>query len=418
MTLGRKVISHELVTGSSFIFLGTIVANIFAFLFNLFLVRHFNYVEYGEFAALLSLVTLVSIPAQSIQTILVRFSSDHLAKKDYSYASSLLYKSTKYVGFFSILLVLIGFICSPFLGNFLHIHDFPAIIFAGLALVSMYLTVPNVAFLQSLLRFQFLALTTALGGILKFAVGILFIDFGFHVAGAFAGIFFSFLIPFLITYIPLKFIFQAKQKDVQFVFQKTFQYAIPTTITIICLSAFTSADVILVKHFFPGDKAGLYAGLSLIGKIIFYFTAPIATVMFPLVIKRYEKKENFHSLFYVALLLVSIPSIFLTIFYFLFPQFVITVFLGGKEYLKVAPYLGWYGLYLYFFSVLNVIVNFFLSLKKTNIVWIIAIGAIMQSVLITFFHFNFVSIIAISTIIVLVSIVLLLVYYMDHYEEL
>jgi len=97
-----------------------------------------------------------------------------------------------------------------------------------------------------------------------------------------------------------------------------FSYAVPTFVTVLFLTSFTSTDVILVKHFFNSHDAGFYAGLSLIGKVIFYFTAPIPAVMFPLLVKRHATGKNFVNLFYLALILVILPSVALQLFILFF----------------------------------------------------------------------------------------------------
>ena len=53
--------------------------------------------------------------------------------------------------------------------------------------------------------------------------------------------------------------------------------------------------LILVKHFFSPHDAGIYAGLSLIGRVIFFFSAPIASVMFPVIVQKYARKENYEN---------------------------------------------------------------------------------------------------------------------------
>ena len=41
-----------------------------------------------------------------------------------------------------------------------------------------------------------------------------------------------------------------------------------------------SADVILVKHFFDPDQAGIYSAASLAGKVLLYFVGFVPTVLF------------------------------------------------------------------------------------------------------------------------------------------
>lgn len=137
--------------------------------------------------------------------------------------------------------------------------------------------------------------------------------------------------------------------------------------------------------------------------------------MFPLLVKRHTQEIKFQNIFYLALLLVILPSIAITVFYFLFPGFVINLFLGGRDYLKVAPLLGLMGVFLVLFSINNVFVNFFLSIKKTIISLLVLLMAIFQIILIILFHENFYQIIMVSILSLVLLLILLLLYYLRTY---
>lgn len=156
----------------------------------------------------------------------------------------------------------------------------------------------------------------------------------------------------------------------------------------------------------------MYAALSIIGKVIFFFSAPIATVMFPLIVQKFTRKENYHNIFHLSLLLVLLPSLALTVFYFLFPIFTIQLFFNRPEYNAAAPLLGWYGILMTLYSVNNILINFLLSIKKTSVYIPILIGAFLQIGLILYFHRSFAEIIAISISILSLLIVILLLYYL------
>jgi len=173
-------------------------------------------------------------------------------------------------------------------------------------------------------------------------------------------------------------------------------------------------DVILVKHFFEPHQAGLYGGLSLIGRVIFYFTNSIPLVMFPLVVKRKAKGENIASLFYLAMFLVTLPSVLITAFYYLLPELSINVFLG-KNYLSIIPYLGFFAVFMTIFSILNVCVNFFLSIGKTKVYIPIIATTIAQVVLIYIFHNSFFQIIGVSLAVSLLLLFYLLITFAKEY---
>lgn len=418
MNLLNKIAKHELVTGSFYIFVGSMFGNVLAFLLNLFLARSLSYADYAIFASLLSVITLASIPAGSISIVIMRFATDYYAKNQIKKVKAFYSKLFKFIFGLS-LLILLGFIIFSIpLKFYLHLDSIWYVILAGLSVSVSYLFVMNAAFLQSLLKFKFISLVSVVGSVVKLFVGVVLIILGFKAFSGLWAIFFMIFISFLIGFVPLrKIIFQKikKEDEVSIKTKEIFSYALPAFVISLFLTSFTSTDVILVKHFFNSHDAGFYAGISLIGKVIFYFTSPIPMVMFPLLVKRHSTGRNFVNLFYIAMFLVILPSIAITAFYFVFPKFVINLFLGGREYMYVAKYLGIFGLYLTVFSMVNVCVGFFLSLNKTKISYLVVSGALAQIILIYLFHSSFYQIIGVSLIVSSLLLVSLLYVFFKNY---
>lgn len=418
MNLIRKFLKHELISGTIYIFIGSMIANVLAFLLNLFFARNLTYADYGIFASLLSIITLAMIAGNSITTIIVRFSTAYYTKNENNKLKSFYKKSAKFVFSFSFLIFLFTLL-SPFLSSFLHLNNYFYLILAGLGILVFYMQTLNMAFLQGLMKFGFISILNSVGAVIKLIVGVSFVFLGLRAFSGLWAIFFMGLGSFLIGFFPLrKIFFQKTENEVSLPTREILIYALPAFLTVFFMTSFTTTDVILVKHFFNPQSAAFYAGLSLVGKVIFYFTAPISMVMFPLLIKRHHKGEKFNNLFYLALLLVLLPSVAITIFYFLFPQFVINLFLGGRDYLKIVPYLGFFAIYLSVFSIVNVCVNFFLSFNKTRISLLVIFAALSQIVLICLFHSSFYQIIGISLSISLMLLASLLLYFFKLFGNL
>jgi O-antigen/teichoic acid export membrane protein len=417
MNLLNKLIRHELITGTFFVFIGSMFANFLAFLLNLFLARSLSYVDYGIFASLLSVLTLASIPAGSISTVLVRFATDYHSKNQLGRLQNFYKKSFKFISLFSFLILLLFIVFSPLIKDFLHLDNAFYVLVAGLCVVAGYIQVLNTGFLQGLTKFGYLSFAGVFSGIIKLIVGIAFVFLGFRAFSGLWALFFMGLGGFIITLIPLRFLFSKSKDsntntDTHISSKEILRYALPVFVSVLFITSFTSTDVILVKHFFNPHQAGFYAGLSLIGKVIFYFTAPIPAVMFPLLIRRKNLGRNFNNLFYLALLLVLIPSAAITIFYFVFPSLAVNMFLGGRDYLEIAGLAGFFGINLTIFSLINVCVNFFLSLNKTRIAPLIVIAALAQIVLIYAFHNNFYQVITVSIAVSLGLFIALMSYYL------
>jgi len=408
--VGENFLRHELVSGSIFIFGGALIGNFLAFILNLFLARNLSYADYAIYASLASVIALVAIPAGSMSTVIVKFATNFFVKKENDKLKTFYLLFLKFVLVLSLVIILSFIILSSPLTSYLHIDNLWYVIISGLVISSYYLNALNTAFLQSLLKFKFIAFIDIVGSILKLTVGAVLVILGYRVFGGLGALFFMAFGMYLVAYLPLVKIFKEKTDGkISLNYKEIFFYAIPASAAILFLTSFISTDVILVKHFFNPHVAGYYAGLSLMGKTIYYFTAPIPLVMFPLLVKRHAKGVEFKNLFYLALALVTIPSLAIAAFYFLFPVFTINLFLGGREYLYVIPYLGIFGLYLTVFSLVNVCVNFFLSLNKTNVSIFVISAAALQVILIYIFHANFYQVIY-SSVFALIALLLALLY--------
>lgn len=412
----RKILKHELITGSFYIFLGGLLSSFLAFLLNLYLARNLSYSDYGEYSSLLSLFTLITIPVGSIGIVIVRFATDYFTRSNLDHAAHFYKRNLQFWSGVSIIFFGVFILLTPFVSNFLKINEPLLIILTGAGVSLSYLGLVNPAFLQSLTKFKELSLITILGMLTRVILGVILVQAGLRVLGAVLSLFVMALISIGIGFLLLKdILFHKASGKVEIHLKEIAKYGLPSALSLLFMSSFISSDVLLVKHFFSPQEAGFYAGLSLVGKVVFYFTGPIATVMFPLIVKRDSEGKAHKDLLFLSFLLVFLASAAITIFYFLFPEVTTKIFLGGKEFLNVAKYLGIFGIFLSIYSLINILINFFLSIKKTRVVYFAFLGALTQIILITKFHNNFTQIISSSILSASFLFILLLLYYFRIY---
>jgi len=416
LALLKRTVNHELVTGSFLIFVGTMAANVLAFVFNFILLHKLTVGDYGTYSSLVALLTLAGIPSQALIPVIVQFATNYFSHKEEGKAVQFYFSTFKAISLVGFGFFLGFWLFSGSLSGFLHISNPLLLVFVGGLVFLSYLTIVNTAYLQSLLKFGFQSLTQVLSSVIKVTLGTILLFMGFKIIGSLWTLVIAFLGSLLISFIPLQFLFSKKTEKIKISWTEIVKYAVPTMIAVLALTSLTSTDVILVKHFFTGELAGVYSGFALIGKIIFYFTYPIPLVMFPLVIKRVNNNEKFHNLFFLALIIVIIPSAALTGLYFLFPQFLIH-YVANEKYLPYASLLGWMGLFLTLFSIINVMVLFFLSLKKTNVVYFVGVGALAQIIGILLFHTTLFEVIMVSLAITIFLLISLLIYYWSSYGK-
>lgn len=409
--VAKNVLKHPLVHGSSIVVFGGLFANIFNLFFNLYMSRTLPVIDNGTLVSIITIITFPALLANAINPVVIRFAGTYFAKEDFASLRGLYILFVKFLLSIGIVGFLIFFLFISQISSFFHIANHTILILADVIMLITLMSIINIAFLQAKLAFSYTVVINFVNACSKFILGVLFVFLGYSVTGAIGAIVIAAVAAYLLGLIPLKFIFSKKLVTPKINKKELFIYGIPAALTMIGLAAFISTDILLTKHFFGAQEAGFYAGLSQMGKIIFYLIAPIFTVMFPIIVRKHSVNENFKNTFLLALLFTLAPSICITFFYFLFPEFSITFILKRPEYLAITPYLWFYGLYMSLYCLLYLLATFYLSIKKTNIYLPILAGALLQIGLIYAYHDSVWLIIMISFSIVLLLVIGFLLYY-------
>lgn len=146
-----------------------------------------------------------------------------------------------------------------------------------------------------------------------------------------------------------------------------------------------NSDILMVKHYFDSEQAGLYASLALIGRVVYFVAWMFVMLLLPKVVQL--KKDGFDTL-PILLKYVSYIVCLSTIIVFgtfLYPEFVVRMMFGEK-YLPIAFLLWKYALATSIFAVANIFAYYFLSINKYVPVIISAVLGLTQIVLIVLYH--------------------------------
>ena len=139
--------------------------------------------------------------------------------------------------------------------------------------------------------------------------------------------------------------------------------------------------------------------------------------MFPLIVKKHAKSENYNNIFKMAVAMVFIPSVFISTFYFLYPDFSISFIVKNAAYRSASGLLGLFGVFITIYSLITLFVYYFLSIKKTNVYIPVLLAALTQLLLITLYHGSLFMVVVISLLTALILLATLVVYYMKTYGE-
>lgn len=403
--LFSKLIKHPLFAGSVIMIVGSNLVNVLNYIYHLILGRFLGPVNYGELASLISLIGLLGIIPAPLGISIIKYISS--AKNNAEIANIISWLKIKIfqvslVFFIAVLLI------SPIISSFLKIHN---VFYLVLIAVSYLFTLQsglNRSILQGLLKFKEMVITVLVENSTKLILSICFLYLGFQVGGA---IFALVVAALLGWYVTNRYLRYSKTRKPYFTpdIKSMLMFTIPVFIQNFATTSLYSSDVILVKHFFSSHDAGIYASLSTLGKIIFFATGPIGAVMFPLVSQRRARGQDYKKIFNLSLFGTGALGLLVLLVYKFFPEYAIRL-LYGSAYLEASNLLVWFGIFITFFTLSSLIINYSLSLGKTKVVVFPAIAALFQIVLIWFFHESLSSIIFISIIISALLLVALFIY--------
>lgn len=213
-----------------------------------------------------------------------------------------------------------------------------------------------------------------------------------------------------------------KTKSVRaIVASKSQQIDTKPVITFFLLTAFyeftqiiiNNSDILLVKHYFTNNEAGLYASLALIGRVVYFVAWMFVMLLLPKVIKL--KKEGIDTkpilLQYAGY--VTVLSVCIVLVTFLFPEIIVQL-MFGNEYLAIAPLLWQYALATSVFAIANIFAYYFLSIGQYFPVVLSGLLGLTQIALITVFHNSLSQVVQVQVFAMLVLLAFQLGFFFYH----
>lgn len=402
----KYLVKHPLFSGTMVLVVGLNAVSFLNYLYHFVMGRLLGPSNYGELAAIISLVGLLGIIPGSVSLVITKQIS---SARDDSEVSALVVWFKKKIFITSLAYTLVILVLSPFIASFLKIQEISYLIMIAISFLFTLQSSLNRAILQGLLKFKEMVISILVENGAKLVISIILIYLGFQVGGAMMALIISSFLGLYVTIYYLKIKYHSKEFNLSPDIKSMLVFAGPVALQSIATTSLYSSDVILVKHFFPTHEAGIYAALSTLGKIIFFGAGPIGTVMFPLVSNRSVRGHAYKSIFNYSLLATILLIIVMLILYWLLPDLAIKL-LYGTAYLGAASLLIWFGVFMGLFTLSSLYINYGLSLGKTSIVFLPLLAAILQIILILLFHQTLFLVVFVSIIVSALLLVSLLIY--------
>jgi len=316
------------------------LASLMRYVLHMGLTRILSKALYGEFAVLIGIATILSVPISSLQTVLAREISKLDGERKYGEINYIFRKYSKMVliagAFATLLIALFGILlffakpscalsndsqCKAFnyLLNLIPVGNPLFLALIAPLFLSAFIFAVICAYYQgrenpiSLSNFQIFYYLAGIAGALILAT----ISFEFSLLA------YSILplLVILIYYVMLRKETQkTKQIEVHFAHESMI-----LLFSFLLLNFFFYEDLFMVKRLLSDEAAGAYNVASMSARLIYYFALALCTVYLPYATKQKIGKELFFSS--VKVMLLPLPAFLLFI---LFPEKILSLFYGAS----------------------------------------------------------------------------------------
>lgn len=342
---------------------------------------------YGTLNSLLSLMIVLTVPTNALILLIAKYTAEYKAANELDKLSVFLSRGFKYIGIIAIIFMIGILSSSAFINTYLKINNLSFVIMLTIISAITLLTTFPLGTLQGMKNFFSLGFINLLGTAVKFFISIFLVIAGMHIYGGLIGVLLGNIMIFLAGFIAVrKFTGYKKISSLSIDAADIIKFLVPLLTTNLCISLFTSMDIVIIKHYLSPESTGLYSCAALLGKAMFYSTTSIVTVLFPTVI--YAKGNNMSAvqplkkalMYTFVLCLLCISAL-----YILAP--VIVRLLFGLKYIKAIEYIRLVPFMITAYCLLNIIINYALAVGSTKTISISMIGGcILVYILLIFYH--------------------------------
>lgn len=400
------------------LFGGTMIVNVLNYVFHLVLGRMATPEEYGEIESLISLLVIVSVPAAALGLIATKYGAITKKNKNGANARSIFVYLSRKVFILAILFFLVALFVTPLVKDFLNLPSVFPIVFLWFVMGLSFLGSVAVGFLNGWQQFGSVNYSGISATLVKIVFCIGFLWIGYGVSGVMGGLVVSGIISYGVSYWFLKKVFLQTEssESIPIDFSSFRYYLIPFFLGTLAVTILGNVDLIFAKHALDPVSAGEYGALSVTAKTIFFATGVLTTVLFSMTAGKDRLAEASQKTFLLAFCATFGVVILSILLFFLFPEIILSILFGNK-YVHMSEYLGWFAIIAGLYSVVNLLLQYFLSIEKMKVIPLFLFFSSLEVVILFLFGDSLYAIISITIFTQLIVGVVGVIYFMrkDRY---
>lgn len=409
-------IKSLILNDGTFLLISTVLVNAGNYAINLLLGRFLGPEAFAEVSVIATGVLMLSFLAVGLQLTTAKYSATYFAEKKNEKLHAFIAWITKRSWILSSLLAALLILSMFHLQIFFHFKSAWSFLIIALGIPFYFAFSISRGWFQGICYFKKLAYTYLIEMVVRLIVTFGLIAYILHTNAQWSteAIALGFLASFLITYA-----YSRRKKIISFGDSIKNELPIIKNFILIIIGyefsqiLINNSDIMLVKHYFGNHDAGIYSALALIGRVVFFATWTIVTLLFPKVIQAEKKGEKHSHLFWGALGIVFSIGVIITGLCYGLGENIIQI-LFGNEYTSASSLLWKYATATTLFACANVFAYYFMSLDKYGPVFISLVIGLLQIISICFFHATLGQVIYVQIYLMSLLFISMTLYYFYH----
>jgi O-antigen/teichoic acid export membrane protein len=319
LRLGRS--AHAKILGGSLIMLiGSVFVSLANFGYNIGVARLLGPADFSHAAAAVTILMLVSAITLAFQLVCTKLVAKSHSVEAKAAVFQQLLKRSWWVGLGLGAAMLLA---SSVLSSYLRLSSSWVIILLAIGLTIYIPLGVKRGGLQGTCRFRGLSWNMAAEAVVKFLGAIVLVAMGFGVLGAVAAISGSVIVAYLLPDAA-----RELRGNAGSAIAPPLGETVQAIVFFVGQVIISNIDILMVKHFFPPDLAGLYAAIALVGRLLYFGAWSIVSVMFPVAAGENQERQA-PALLALPLLMVTGMSAAFVLFLAAFPQLVFRSLFGA-----------------------------------------------------------------------------------------
>jgi O-antigen/teichoic acid export membrane protein len=287
---------ERVLSGSAVLLTGLGLVTIINFAYNLAVARFLGPIAFGHTTAVYTLLILISSVTLSFQILTAKI----VAQRGSSEAQSLVYQGFHRWGWVASIVVSLTLVLfRDTITTYLNLPDPILIVLLAIGTTFYVPLGARRGYMQGVCNFRRLASNLVLEGLSRLCGSLLMIWLGQGVRGVIAANACAVVVAYFLAR-PKVSVPRGANSEVTVDFRESLQAAVFFAGQVVI----NNCDIVVVKHFFPPEAAGVYAAVALVGRVVFAFSWAIVSSMFPIAAESHSRKQDDRGVLGMSMLMV------------------------------------------------------------------------------------------------------------------